>query len=178
MVFNINVSNDALATTLANQGTAVIAVLDVICLGRVASARGIFCISSISRQIRQMTKQARCKAESHQPDRYPEDSSDDEEDSTHQSKPYAAGPPSPRGANQTGPKATHQTPSYSRRRDTNAKERLHTQSYCTQACLLGLVRGSPLDPCCPNVDIHRRASVPQKHALDCTGLTQLLEQQL
>ena len=30
------------------------------------------------------------------------------------------------------------------------------RQYCTQACLLGLVRGGPLDPCCPNTGHHAR----------------------
>ncbi|KAI9832126.1 MAG: hypothetical protein M1826_002455, partial [Phylliscum demangeonii] len=40
------------------------------------------------------------------------------------------------------------------------------KSYCTQACLLGLVRGkTDLDECCPNVLLHRQPDTNQ-HAID------------
>ncbi|KAI3341946.1 hypothetical protein F4824DRAFT_486383 [Ustulina deusta] len=62
----------------------------------------------------------------------------------------------------------------------------HGQSrcYCTQKCLLGLVRGGPLDPQCPNVALHRKrssrsyASAQLLHPVKHDDWLRLLSQQL
>jgi hypothetical protein len=50
--------------------------------------------------------------------------------------------------------------------------------YCTQACLLGLVRGHPLDEACPNVNEHRRHETGNDHALGRNSLAKLMLRQL
>ena len=54
---------------------------------------------------------------------------------------------------------------------------LHRQ-YCTQACLLGLVRNHPLDDTCPNVNAHRAHGAGNKHTLGRKSLAKLLLRQL
>ncbi|KAI9826263.1 MAG: hypothetical protein M1826_006685 [Phylliscum demangeonii] len=71
--------------------------------------------------------------------------------------------------------------------DDPRRQRLH-RAYCTQRCLLGLVRGLALDARCPNVDAHRpvskrgrvhgRRRQDQHHALDRSGLLAQLSQQM
>ncbi|KAI9788265.1 MAG: hypothetical protein M1816_007031 [Peltula sp. TS41687] len=51
------------------------------------------------------------------------------------------------------------------------------RAYCTTQCLLGLVRGLPLDERCPNVEAHRQVG-SGRHALERDGLRQLVEEQL
>ncbi|PSS25711.1 hypothetical protein M430DRAFT_33320 [Amorphotheca resinae ATCC 22711] len=55
--------------------------------------------------------------------------------------------------------------------------RCHRQ-YCTQACLLGLVRGRPLDEACPNVSAHRSHKASNCHALEGKTLAQGIQHQL
>ncbi|KAL1974288.1 hypothetical protein VTN31DRAFT_5848 [Thermomyces dupontii] len=50
--------------------------------------------------------------------------------------------------------------------------------YCTQACLVGLVRGQPLDPGCPNTVKHRRGTPTTKHLLTREDLSRLTRKQL
>lgn len=51
--------------------------------------------------------------------------------------------------------------------------------YCTQACLLGLDRAHPIDPSCPNADLHPRSTKDgNKHAITKQQLCTLLRQQL
>jgi hypothetical protein len=54
---------------------------------------------------------------------------------------------------------------------------LHRQ-YCTQACLLGLVRKGPLDNACPNVSSHRAHGASNHHALERKSLAKLMLHQL
>jgi len=53
-----------------------------------------------------------------------------------------------------------------------------TRRYCTQACLLGLKRGSPIDDGCPNAPAHRTASDTDRHAIGAAELTALVRKQL
>ncbi|KAI9777152.1 MAG: hypothetical protein M1816_004909 [Peltula sp. TS41687] len=59
-------------------------------------------------------------------------------------------------------------------------EKQQRRQFCTQQCLLGLVRGLPLDERCPNTDTHRQSALhlPNKHGLDRAELRRLLEEQL
>lgn len=53
--------------------------------------------------------------------------------------------------------------------------------YCTQLCLLGLIRGHDLDKKCPNVQAHRkeaRADSCNQHTLDQPTLVRLIDEQL
>ncbi|KAK3934047.1 hypothetical protein QBC46DRAFT_429337 [Diplogelasinospora grovesii] len=50
-------------------------------------------------------------------------------------------------------------------------------SYCTQRCLLGLVRGGLLDERCPNVALHRPSPSYTRHPIDHATFLRLLRQQ-
>ncbi|KAI1406438.1 hypothetical protein F4819DRAFT_481549 [Hypoxylon fuscum] len=50
--------------------------------------------------------------------------------------------------------------------------------YCTQACLLALVRGGFLDKRCPNVTLHRGHLDPNRHPISHRQFLQLLKEQL
>ncbi|ROT37073.1 hypothetical protein SODALDRAFT_379561 [Sodiomyces alkalinus F11] len=52
------------------------------------------------------------------------------------------------------------------------------RQYCSQQCLLGLVKGRELDPACPNVNLHRRKCHPGRHPVDHAGWLALLHDQL
>lgn len=56
----------------------------------------------------------------------------------------------------------------------------HTSQYCTQKCLVGLVRGTPLDASCPNVGLHARgqSTTRRRHPVSHAVWLQLLTQQL
>ncbi|KAH6672621.1 hypothetical protein B0J14DRAFT_77847 [Halenospora varia] len=60
-----------------------------------------------------------------------------------------------------------------------AEERdVSQRQYCTQACLLGLVRKRPLDEACPNVSAHRVYGNSNRHAMDQKTLSQHMQHQL
>ncbi|KAG9247662.1 hypothetical protein BJ878DRAFT_532435 [Calycina marina] len=50
--------------------------------------------------------------------------------------------------------------------------------YCTQACLLGLVRKRTLDDTCPNINAHRGHGAGNRHALARKSLAKLMSRQL
>jgi signal recognition particle subunit SEC65 len=52
------------------------------------------------------------------------------------------------------------------------------RQYCTQACLLGLVRKHPLDGACPNINAHRAHGAGSHHALERKSLAKLMSRQL
>ena len=52
------------------------------------------------------------------------------------------------------------------------------RQYCTQACLLGLVRKYPLDDACPNVNTHRAHGAGTHHALGRKALARQMLRQL
>ncbi|KAI1392793.1 uncharacterized protein F4822DRAFT_426001 [Hypoxylon trugodes] len=52
------------------------------------------------------------------------------------------------------------------------------RQYCTQKCLLGLVRGNPLDQKCPNVTFHQCQRTNNHHPVKYAKWLQLLKQQL
>lgn len=52
-----------------------------------------------------------------------------------------------------------------------------SRQYCTQLCLLGLVRGTKLDRSCPNLRAHRRGKKTEKHLLTQTRLCALIQKQ-
>jgi hypothetical protein len=52
------------------------------------------------------------------------------------------------------------------------------RQYCTQACLLGLVRKRPLDDACPNVNTHRAYGAGNYHALRRKSLAKHVLRQL
>ncbi|KAL5328001.1 hypothetical protein ACEPPN_005707 [Leptodophora sp. 'Broadleaf-Isolate-01'] len=55
---------------------------------------------------------------------------------------------------------------------------VHHRQYCTQTCLLGLVRKRPLDDACPNVNAHRDHGAGNHHALGQKSLAKLMSRQL
>ena len=50
--------------------------------------------------------------------------------------------------------------------------------YCTQKCLLGLVRGMALDSNCPNFELHQQGTDSQKHLITRTQFPTMVQQQL
>jgi hypothetical protein len=54
----------------------------------------------------------------------------------------------------------------------------YTYGYCTQGCLLGLVRGNDLDENCPNVSLHRQGGDGVGHAIDVGTFARLIQTQL
>ncbi|KAH8819917.1 hypothetical protein F5884DRAFT_839745 [Xylogone sp. PMI_703] len=52
------------------------------------------------------------------------------------------------------------------------------RQYCTQACLLGLVRGRPLDHTCPNANTYRVHGAGSHHAIEQKSLARLIIRQL
>jgi hypothetical protein len=52
------------------------------------------------------------------------------------------------------------------------------RQYCTQACLLGLVRKHPLDDTYPNINAHRAHRAGNYHALGRKSLAKLMSRQL
>jgi len=54
---------------------------------------------------------------------------------------------------------------------------IHYHQYCTQACLLGLVRKRPLDDACPNVSSHRAHRAGNHHMLEQKSLVKLMLRQ-
>ncbi len=59
-------------------------------------------------------------------------------------------------------------------KESDARQR----QYCTQACLLGLVRKRPLDDACLNVNAHRAHGAGDHHALERKSLARLMLRQL
>ncbi|EQL29255.1 hypothetical protein BDFG_08108 [Blastomyces dermatitidis ATCC 26199] len=53
-----------------------------------------------------------------------------------------------------------------------------TLSYCTQACLVGLSQGHPLDQFCPNFSIHQRGTSSHNHLISKEKLCILVNNQL
>ncbi|KAL8944457.1 MAG: hypothetical protein Q9211_000599 [Gyalolechia sp. 1 TL-2023] len=60
-----------------------------------------------------------------------------------------------------------------------SKNKQQQRQYCSQACILGLVRAHPIDPACPNAASHPRSTKDRhKHGLTKQRLCFLLRQQL
>ncbi|KAL8760650.1 MAG: hypothetical protein Q9184_003177 [Pyrenodesmia sp. 2 TL-2023] len=59
-----------------------------------------------------------------------------------------------------------------------SSQKQQKRSYCTQACMLGLVQQGPIDEACPNAEWHPRAKDGTAHALTAPKLCELLRQQL
>ena len=55
---------------------------------------------------------------------------------------------------------------------------IHQRQYCTQTCLIGLVRGSPLDKACPNAIAHQVQGSHGYHALDQKALAARIRDQV
>ncbi|KAL8825179.1 MAG: hypothetical protein Q9170_007897 [Blastenia crenularia] len=64
-------------------------------------------------------------------------------------------------------------------RGTSRSQAPHHNAYCTQACLLGLVRRSAVDEKCPNAALHpRKTSDPSLHLIDRKKFRTLVQDQL
>lgn len=144
----------------------------------------------ISKRLRKrLFTQQRCNADSPKVDRQPEPSDDESS-----SRPPETPTPS---AERSGPRRSRRIAIRPRGGGSNAGEKgpadaavkteaetgviVHQErSYCTQKCLVGLVKGHVLDPLCPNVDSHRRDSNyhPVDHKQWLSMLYQQLEQSL
>lgn len=78
-----------------------------------------------------------------------------------------------RRSNRTAPAQTT-----SKDDQVSSRTRGQTQRYCTQACLLGLVRGDAMDEGCPNVSLHRTDEHQVRHVIDVGTLARLVRAQL
>ncbi|KAH8586813.1 hypothetical protein B0O99DRAFT_643397 [Bisporella sp. PMI_857] len=58
------------------------------------------------------------------------------------------------------------------------KSDVRHRQYCTQACLLGLVRKLPLDDTCPNINAHHARGAGNHHVLRQKSLAKLMSRQL
>ena len=76
------------------------------------------------------------------------------------------------------PPELHQTQNTSKTAPPDNKGGSQSRAYCTQACLLGLVKGSRLDEACPNVSLHRRITTTTSHAFKQDDLACCMQQQL
>ncbi|KAI1781466.1 hypothetical protein F4818DRAFT_436656 [Hypoxylon cercidicola] len=56
--------------------------------------------------------------------------------------------------------------------------RREAEDYCTQRCLLGLVKGTPLDERCPNAALHRRVEAGKHHPISHAEFVRLMYDQL
>jgi len=59
-----------------------------------------------------------------------------------------------------------------------SRTRGQTRSYCTQVCLLGLVRGGILDENCPNVEAHRVGRSHRRHGIGIRAFASSVRAQL
>ncbi|KAH8751831.1 hypothetical protein BGZ57DRAFT_934347 [Hyaloscypha finlandica] len=103
----------------------------------------------------------------HEDPQSPSSSSDETSDIETPSKPRV----------RTHQSSTRQIPSVKSSQAAEESDVLHRQ-YCTQACLLGLVRKGPLDNACPNVSSHRAHRARSHHALERKSLAKLMSRQL
>ena len=55
---------------------------------------------------------------------------------------------------------------------------MNQRQYCTQACLLGLVRGTYLDDSCPNTELHRQGKKGRNHLLNTEQFSEMVRLQL
>lgn len=55
---------------------------------------------------------------------------------------------------------------------------MNQRQYCTQACLLGLVRGTLLDENCPNTELHRQGKKGYTHLLNMEQFSEMVRVQL
>ncbi|KAL8855376.1 MAG: hypothetical protein Q9178_007973 [Gyalolechia marmorata] len=110
-----------------------------------------------------------CKPEAgdqHHSDDY---DSDDEQDSDEEPLPTPT---------RAAPVKGSQVQQEMRGKHTASSAKQQQRQYCTQACLLGLVRRLPIDSDCPNAEHHPRSKTGDTHALTKSGLRNLLRQQL
>ncbi|KAI4120290.1 MAG: hypothetical protein LQ338_007120 [Usnochroma carphineum] len=61
---------------------------------------------------------------------------------------------------------------------SSSSGRQQRREYCTQACLLGLVRRHPMDKTCPNIKLHPRSTKADTHVLTAPKLCEMLRHQL
>ncbi|KFX93061.1 hypothetical protein O988_07000 [Pseudogymnoascus sp. VKM F-3808] len=67
---------------------------------------------------------------------------------------------------------------WKRKTRTERLQELQDQKYCTQACLLGLKRGSKLDEDCPNAASHRVSKGSTHHRIDAETFTRQVREQI
>ncbi len=121
----------------------------------------------------------------------PDDEDDDDDAPGRSTKPSVSGSQNSKGKsgskqqNKGGKSSTQGTQGTQGTRQQNSggdssKKASSTRStpkqYCTQKCLLGIVRGSQLDETCPNASFHPR--VGKKHAVNRSKFLTLIRKQL
>ncbi|KID81672.1 Protein kinase-like domain protein [Metarhizium guizhouense ARSEF 977] len=122
-----------------------------------------------------------------QPDEQPtrEDSPEPSDDESKGNLPDTPSPAERRAAGrQQGTRRSQRIQAQRTRRPASGGGAEHTSQYCTQKCLVGLVRGGFLDRCCPNVTLHNRratsglAGSTVRHPVSHGKWLQLLRKQL
>ncbi|KAI1745929.1 hypothetical protein F4680DRAFT_463340 [Xylaria scruposa] len=121
-----------------------------------------------------------------------EDSEEDEEDSDDGESDYEDndnGNSKDKNSDNDSPRDNHRGSSGGSSKNNHRKSsnsgslpaRKPTREYCTQACLMGLTRGSPLDKNCPNVSLHcagKRYLRSESHPIDKNQFIYLVQEQL
>ncbi|KAL8988302.1 MAG: hypothetical protein Q9177_002606 [Variospora cf. flavescens] len=107
-----------------------------------------------------------------------EDSSESAEDDSNDDSTYHETPTKPPTAKATkaAPPQKQTPPQKQSEASSGSPKKGRRHAYCTQACLLGLVRRLPMDVNCPNVKLHPRKG--KMHALTALKLRELLRHQL
>ena len=89
---------------------------------------------------------------------------------------------SQQSSQQSGMRRSQRIKTQQQRQGGQPEDTERSAPYCTQKCLLGLVRGGRLDMCCPNVHLHRtksgRCTSTSRHPMTHDRFLKLLEKQL
>ncbi|PGH05471.1 hypothetical protein AJ79_06778 [Helicocarpus griseus UAMH5409] len=89
-------------------------------------------------------------------------------------------PPRQPRKQQSSLRSTEHTETNRRRQSSRTQHKTHqpTLPYCTQACLIGLSQGHPLDQFCPNVAIHQQETSSLNHLISKEKFCSLVHNQL
>ena len=116
--------------------------------------------------------------------------SDSPESSSDESRRHLPDTPSPaerradsqQSSQQSGTRRSQRIKTQQQRQGGQPEDTERSAPYCTQKCLIGLVRGGRLDTCCPNVRLHRTKSgactSTSRHPMTHDRFLRLLEKQL
>ncbi|KAL2359120.1 hypothetical protein RJZ56_008046 [Blastomyces dermatitidis] len=112
-----------------------------------------------------------------QPQGFDEDPSQSSEDEDEDSRDSNYNPPTERQAKTQ----SQQNQQISQRRQSTHQRNMTQRPilpYCTQACLLGLVKALPLDLSCPNATLHQQGQASKRHLVIKEDLCSLIKGQL
>jgi hypothetical protein len=78
----------------------------------------------------------------------------------------------------SSPPTQRSAPRADRQGNQSGQPRSHDALFCTQRCLLGLQQGGPLDPACPNTDLHILGRREDRHPISAVDFVKMLKAQL